>query len=77
MAEPHIDIALIALLNDGRPIASIWFDENRHIEVGSGIPIVTNLIPYMDGRDLFIAVVRNGFTITDRIPAWKVQVRYG
>ncbi len=73
MAEP------CQIYDDRRPIKSIWFDQDRHILVGQGRPEVEAIVAYPEkGQADFtpwLAIYRGG-QITDRIPAWKVRIRY-
>lgn len=72
------DVPLI--FDDPRMIRSIWFDGQRHISVGEGGVTVQAIVAYREpgmGSDTaWLAVYRRG-QITDRIPAWKVQINYG
>lgn len=74
MADP------ILIFDDPRPIHSIWFNDSQHIKVGQGLkPSVEAIVAYREpgmGSDTaWIAIYRGG-AITDRIPAWKVRIRY-
>lgn len=69
------------IYDDPRPIISIWFNDAQHIKVGQGLkPSVEAIVAYREpgmGSDTpWLAVYRGG-AVTDRIPAWKVRIRYG